>query len=211
MYWENGTNLLNAKFNELRMETYDFADILANDEILGAAMATGDNEKVKPFCENKLEFYPGFAVQVTDNAGKVIADLGSYGENVVNVQEPIVWAGTEIGTINVRYDITNPSYLDELKEMTGCEFTVFSGDTRINTTIMKDGERLLGTSLDPKVATTVIDNAESYVGKTEIDGEEHFCSYIPTKDANGVVRGVLFAGKNAEEALWQMKQVKALL
>ncbi|MFW5677878.1 MAG: hypothetical protein ACOCNL_16715, partial [Acetivibrio ethanolgignens] len=43
----NGTNLLNAKFNELRMDTYDFADILANDEVLGAAMATGDNEKVK--------------------------------------------------------------------------------------------------------------------------------------------------------------------
>ncbi len=84
--------------------------------------------------------------------------------------------------------------LDRLKDITGCEFTIFSGDVREFTTIIIDGKRATGTSLDPTIASAVLTRGESYVGETSILGEKHITSYIPYKDDSGNTIGVLFSG-----------------
>ncbi len=75
------------------------------------------------------------------------------------------------------------------------EFTIFEGDTRAYTTVVQsDGERAVGTKLSDEVAAVVIGQGRSHVGKAMILGEEHICSYMPVKDKDGKVTGLLFAG-----------------
>ncbi len=84
--------------------------------------------------------------------------------------------------------------LDRLKQITGCEFTIFNGDMREFTTIIMDGKRVVGTALDPKIADIVLNQGQSYIGEADILGEAHITSYIPHKDENGQITGVVFAG-----------------
>ena len=90
--------------------------------------------------------------------------------------------------------------IDELKEELGCEFTIFRGDVRAYTTIFQDGQRAVGTKLSDKVAAIVIDRGQTYVGEAQILGVSHLCSYVPTRDANGNVDGLLFAGISMADA-----------
>ncbi len=87
--------------------------------------------------------------------------------------------------------------LDRLKEITGCEFTIFNEDVREFTTIVMDGERVIGTTLDPTIANLVLNEGESYVGEAMILGENHITSYIPYQNEDGEITGVLFAGISA--------------
>ncbi|MCH5249975.1 MAG: cache domain-containing protein [Lachnospiraceae bacterium] len=96
--------------------------------------------------------------------------------------------------------------LDELKEDLGCEFTIFNGDVRAYTTILQDGKRAVGTKLSEKLAAIVLEQGKSYVGEAQILGVDHVCSYIPTKDENGKVNGLLFAGISMQNATGQINK-----
>lgn len=90
-------------------------------------------------------------------------------------------------------------FLDQLKEMTGCEFTIFRGDERVYTTIQQDGKRVVGTKLSPELSEIVLKQGQSYVGESEILGKAHLCSYVPTKDASGNIDGLIFSGISRAE------------
>ena len=90
--------------------------------------------------------------------------------------------------------------LDGLKSRMGCEFTVFEGDTRAYTTVIQNGNRAVGTKLSSSLSQTVLQRGQSYVGKAHILNEEYLCSYVPTRDADGKVSGLIFAGISSAEA-----------
>lgn len=96
--------------------------------------------------------------------------------------------------------------LDELKDRMNCEFTIFEWDERAYTTIQQDGSRVVGTKLSSDLAAIVLDRGESYVGRAEILGVEHICSYMPTRDENGKINGLLFAGISMEAAVGQINR-----
>ncbi len=104
----------------------------------------------------------------------------------------------ELSLEEVREMEDKTEILDRLKEITGCEFTVFNGDVREFTTIIIEGERVTGTTLDPTIADIVLRQGQSYVGEAEILGESHITSYIPHLDENGNVVGVVFAGISSD-------------
>lgn len=97
--------------------------------------------------------------------------------------------------------------LDELKSRMDCEFTIFEGDTRAYTTVMQDGQRVVGTKLSGDVAEIVLQQGKAYVGRATILNEEYLCSYVPTRDASGQVNGLLFAGISNTEANQQTIRV----
>lgn len=100
--------------------------------------------------------------------------------------------------------------LDELKELLGCEFTIFHGDERVYTTIQQDGERAVGTKLSKELAQIVLEEGKSYVGNASILGVEHVCSYVPTKDENGQIDGLIFAGISLQDAYAQMNRTMVI-
>ena len=90
--------------------------------------------------------------------------------------------------------------LDELKNRMRCEFTIYEGDVRAYTTLIQNGQRMVGSKLPSDLNTLVLRQGQNYVGKTTIQNEEYLCSYVPTKNANGQIDGVIFAGISSAEA-----------
>ena len=90
--------------------------------------------------------------------------------------------------------------LDGLKSRMGCEFTIFQGDTRAYTTVIQDGKRVVGTKLSSDLSKTVLQQGQSFVGKATILGEDYLASYVPTRNAEGKVDGLIFAGISSAEA-----------
>jgi diguanylate cyclase (GGDEF)-like protein len=91
--------------------------------------------------------------------------------------------GTLIGAVSagVRFDLD--SAIDELKGLLNSEVTIFFGDTRIATTITRDGHRIVDTKLDPRIAEIVIQNKQEYSGDAEILGVQHKTFYMPLLNA----------------------------
>ena len=90
--------------------------------------------------------------------------------------------------------------LDELKSRMGCEFTIFEGNTRAYTTVIQNGQRVVGTALSPELSEIVLQKGQSYVGTATILNEQYLCSYVPVRDTSGAISGLLFAGISSAEA-----------
>ena len=86
--------------------------------------------------------------------------------------------------------------VDEIKSLVGGAATIFRGDLRVATTIMKpDGTRATGTRLPSgPVADTVLRDGRPYRGEADVLGTPYFVAYDPIKAADGAVVGVLFVG-----------------
>ena len=87
--------------------------------------------------------------------------------------------GVLIGVViaGIRFD--TDEFVDDLKEHFGGDITVYSGNVRLATTVFKDGERIVGTVLDPRIAQIVIDEKQEYFGPVDILGENYISFYMP--------------------------------
>ncbi|MCL1916650.1 MAG: cache domain-containing protein, partial [Desulfovibrionaceae bacterium] len=119
--------------------------------------SVSNQQNVRDALEGKISTYleKGTAVRVSARTGAPVYDAD----------------GTLIGVISagVRFDTTEA--VNDLKALFNAEVTVFLGDERIATTIIRDGQSIVGTVLDPKIADIVIHNKQEYIGNTDILGE----------------------------------------
>jgi methyl-accepting chemotaxis protein len=84
---------------------------------------------------------------------------------------------------------------DKAREIWEGAATIFMGDTRISTNVMKpDGGRAVGTKLQGPAYDEVIRNGKPYRGEVAIFGEKYFAAYDPIKNDQGETIGVLFVG-----------------
>ena len=90
--------------------------------------------------------------------------------------------------------------LDDLKANMGCEFTIFEGDTRVYSTVVQNGQRVVGSRLAPELVEIVLNQGKSYVGEASLNGVTFLCSYVPTRGSNGQINGLIFAGISRAEA-----------
>lgn len=105
--------------------------------------------------------------------------------------------GKIVGVISVGYAVSNESIVDRAKDMFDTDVTLFLGDTRIATTIMKDGQRIIGTKLNEKVANIVLQEQKTYVGRAEILGKNYMTAYMPLLGPDNKTIGVIFAGRDS--------------
>jgi methyl-accepting chemotaxis protein len=103
------------------------------------------------------------------------------------------------GVVVVGFALNKAAILDELKVTIKTDATLFLHDVRINTTIMKDGQRMVGTQLDPVIAARVLERNEKFQGDTAILGLPYVTSYMPLPGTDGRPIGVVFAGKSVAE------------
>ncbi|RJP73254.1 MAG: HAMP domain-containing protein, partial [Ignavibacteriales bacterium] len=106
-----------------------------------------------------------------------------------------------IGVISTGFALDKHEKLDDMKKLFDCEFTLFLGDVRINTTIIKEGKRLVGTKLDPKVAGIVLNESKEYYGEADILGNPYVTAYKPLLDNENKAMGVVFSGKPLKEII----------
>ncbi len=90
----------------------------------------------------------------------------------------------------------NHAIVDKIKRITSGTATIFQGDRRIATNVMKpDGTRAVGTTLARGPAyDAVLGQGTGYRGMVTILGEEYYAAYDPIKDGKGAVIGILYVG-----------------
>ncbi len=93
------------------------------------------------------------------------------------------------------------TYINELKRLTGLEYTLIMGKTRAVTTI----EGMKGKDISDKVYSTVNSGKDYADFKTEINGRPYYVYYTPLRE-NGQIIGSFFAGRPSEDIDSQMNQ-----
>lgn len=85
--------------------------------------------------------------------------------------------------------------LDSIKQQNEALTTIFLGDTRVATNVLKeDGSRAIGTKASPEVINTVLKEGKAYEGEITLFNKLYLCRYIPIKDTSGTIIGMWFAG-----------------
>lgn len=86
--------------------------------------------------------------------------------------------------------------VDRIRELVGGTATIFQGDTRVSTNVMKpDGTRAVGTQLaQGPVYDSIFHDEQPYRGEADILGVPYFTAYDPIFDTGGNVIGVLYVG-----------------
>ena len=86
-------------------------------------------------------------------------------------------------------------YIDCLKDM-GVELTLFYGDTRFSTSVLKDdGTRNIGTQAAAGIWDTVSKGNDFYDNSTKVAGKDFYVYYEPFHNGtNGEIIGMAFAG-----------------
>lgn len=87
--------------------------------------------------------------------------------------------------------------IDQIREQTGLDITLFYQDTRILTTVTdKNGQRIIGTGAPEEVIKNVLTaNEARFYNNTQIYGTSYFSYYMPLCNQDGSVVGMLFVGK----------------
>ncbi len=110
--------------------------------------------------------------------------------------------------------------VDKVKSLVGGVATIFSGDMRVATNIVKpDGSRAIGTKLTAApVIEAVLQKGQSFHGKADILEKPYYTAYDPIKNAAGETIGILFVGieqgqflSGVYELLTQMAVSNALI
>ena len=102
--------------------------------------------------------------------------------------------GTLVGAVSAGVRFDSEEAVETLKDLFGAEVTIFYGDTRLATTITKNGHSIVGTTLDPGIAEIVINGKQEYLGDAEILGEKYKTLYIPLQNSYGEVFATFFIG-----------------
>lgn len=92
--------------------------------------------------------------------------------------------------LNGNFELT-----DKVKDISGGTATIFMGDTRVATNVLKtDGSRAVGTKLTGPAYDAVIKEGKPYRGETTILDVPYFTAYDPIKNSKGEVIGALYVG-----------------
>ena len=102
--------------------------------------------------------------------------------------------GALIGVVSAGIMFDTDSQVEKIKKLFNSDVTVFLGDTRIATTIIMDGQKIIGTKLDPNIANIVIKGKQEYFGDADVLGEKYKTYYKPLLNINGEVFAVIFLG-----------------
>ncbi|HEX3048742.1 MAG TPA: methyl-accepting chemotaxis protein [Bacillota bacterium] len=105
----------------------------------------------------------------------------------------------------------NHELVDEVQKQTHSLATIFMGDTRIATTVLKnDGSRAEGTQAAPEVIDRVLKDGKEYHGKALVNTKMCRTKYIPLRDSNGKVIGMWFVGIPIDQINQEMKNINYL-
>ncbi len=112
------------------------------------------------------------------------------------------WSLSEDGQLMKGETAIHDAYqqqLDALHNKTGMHYTVFYGDTRYITSLTDaaTGKRMEGTKASDVVVNEVLKNGNEYLAENfEIAGQDWYAYYLPLKNSDGSIVGMIFAGRD---------------
>lgn len=125
-----------------------------------------------------------------------------YGEGDYSYEEGILKKGEK----NLSEDY---SLIDRIKEESGLEVTLFWDNVRAITTVTDSkGERAIGTTIDADFARDILNgrNDKYFTKDIEIAGAAYCGFYIPMKQDNGDIVGLVFTGRAKADVEKEIKR-----
>jgi len=190
-------------------------------------VATADHDLLRQLGKDLVNAGQTDFIVFVDNKGTVLArgHDDNYGDSIANQEcvikalggsncstfepgkvvkvslrasSPVQKDGKIIGAVIVGMNISSgDAFVDSIKKMLDVEATVFYGNVRASTTIMVDGKRVAGTTMDNKeVLESVLGRKESHLLKITLFGKPHMSVYWPYFNADGKPVGMFFLGKD---------------
>ncbi|MDR1700268.1 MAG: cache domain-containing protein, partial [Lachnoclostridium sp.] len=99
-----------------------------------------------------------------------------------------------VGVVTTGFRLDTERFVDSIKEMVGCEASVIVGDERISTTILGEGgTRAVGTKVSVLINENILSES-SFTRKLDVLGYDTVMNYIPIKNLDGIVIGMIFIG-----------------
>lgn len=141
---------------------------------------------------------PTVAQALKGNAASAL-ELGGDAPLAAAGSAPILLDGALVGAVQTGVRLDRTDFVDDVKKRFDVDVTIFLGDVRLMTTIMKQGNRVVGTRLDPKIAQILLKDRKSFAGPAEILGIPYITAYEPMKAPSGEVFGIAFAGRSVED------------
>ncbi|MBB5175044.1 methyl-accepting chemotaxis protein [Texcoconibacillus texcoconensis] len=92
----------------------------------------------------------------------------------------------------------NDHFVDEIGEMSEGTVSIFLDDIRVSTTIIEDGDRLTGTQAPDNVIESVLHENETFIGETDVLGQNYLGAYRPLENENGDTIGILTLATSQE-------------
>ena len=174
---------------ELKIEFVTIAD--AN----GVVVARGHSDKIGDSVKNQINVQRALAGQ-----GTVGLEEGTAVKFSLRAGYPVMDGGSLVGTVTAGINLSSSNaFVDELKKVLGTECTIFYGDTRVATTLEREGKRAVGTRMDnPQVIETVLRKGLHFLDINKILGREYNTAYWPLTGADGKVAGMLFIGRDRD-------------
>lgn len=133
--------------------------------------------------------------QITFTAQEKLKSDLALGEHIIDLVFPGDWE-IKGGLLYKGGKLMEENYqvVDEIGKLTGDTVTIFKGDTRVSTNVMKDGERQVGTQVSGVVKDAVLKSGETYIGRAEVVGTWNETAYKPIKDRQGNIIGIWYVG-----------------
>jgi methyl-accepting chemotaxis protein len=213
---------LDALKDEILAETY----LIASDLAIAQAIASGDSAFLKKHAKTILDKTKIDFLTITDAKGIVVArghddkvgdsamgqlaiKKGLEGQETVGLEEgtviklsvrsgaPVRLDGKIVGAVAVGENLGTHQFVDQVKRDMGVECTFFNGDSRMSTSLFREGKRAIGTKMDnPKVLEAVLQKGGTFRSRNMIIGQLYDTIYWPLVLADGKVGGMLFIGKD---------------
>jgi methyl-accepting chemotaxis protein len=217
-----------SKLDALKESTLAETYLIASDLAVAQAIDKGDADFLKKHAKELLDRTKIDFLTITDATGKVVArghsdktgdsaldqlaiKKGLQGQESVGLEEgtvvklsvrggaPVKLDGKLVGAIAVGENLGSNEFVDQVKRDMGVECTIFNGDTRVSTSLMREGKRAVGTKMDnPKVLETVMQKGSVFKARNTILGLAYDTVYWPLAMADGKIGGMLFIGKDRQ-------------
>ena len=108
--------------------------------------------------------------------------------------------GSIVGVVSVGFRLDTDMFVDTIKELQGCEATMFLEDERIATTVTgADGARAVGTNAAEEIVQTVFSGSK-FIGRTNILDRAAVACYAPITGPDGQIIGMAFVGYFLDES-----------
>ncbi len=111
---------------------------------------------------------------------------------------PIKAENEILGSITTGIDLSSDTkFIDFLKDTIGVECAIYKDNESVSTTLMQDGKRATGMKADnPALTEMVLKQGKILQGEEKIFGKRYYSAYLPLRNIDGIVTGMLFIGKD---------------
>lgn len=161
----------------------------------------GDKQITNVLTENTEEGLQATAIAVRTTLRKMNNEPYRLNENNELVK----------GDLNISQ---TPDLVDEIKEGTDIDVTIFFGDTRYMSSIIdENGQRIIGTQAGPRAIENVLGKGEEFFATDAVvNNADYFGYYVPLFDfGTNEVIGMVFAGMPQAEARAQIRRIIVLI